>query len=351
MLSILPSEQNAEQRDSKQVFNQWFDKESSCFQCIFNDCTLTGSHGEMINNMPSFIDYLKNNGFEDKQLNKKEQEAGYLNIIAKNKRFMQTLCINNTKATELETLFAIANRFFEYCFSPATWPLFYKILKTPIDYPIARLIYSTMWYNLSGDGWRNWHSATLKTLQKKCAQGDYVTYIAGGTDIYQLLDYGIYNIKIIDPMLPTQPKYYSQGWDWLIKGAIGDELTISTKHKKLLLRRNSYQETGTLSVTDWQIFDQKTGIKIGTVTYDRRFCQQTDFLSKPGQHLLMSFNELYFLTTIDDDNWGINPQKLPKDFILHIKQLRRTIDKKMLCNMRTADASKFCFIRLGSSIN
>lgn len=420
----------AEHRGIEQIFNRWIDVNSSYFQHTFRDVDIatmaqdldaerrklfnerffayhdkinsfgkffvkTGTHPSLAmtlqennefplvakrelttifkllqNNIAGFVAYLKKCGFESEELNKKEAATYFNDVIEQHKGLMSVLFARADSVLENEYLFTVANHFFEFCFLSPTWKTFNVLLRTSQDYPIVRLLYSTIWYNLAGNGWKEWHYNTLQALQKKCLQpGTYVTYIAGGSDLYQLLNHEIYTINIIDPMLPSQPQYYSEGWAWLIRGngddgGINDELTVNTSHKKLVLKRVAYQEHGSFtatlstnevkeipqSVTTWNVYDQEAGQKLGAVTFDRRFCRQSDFNHKPGQFLLMSFNELYFATTTEPDNWGINPELFPKDFTLFVKQLRRPVTKEIVNHMRQADRSSFSFIKLGTSV-
>ncbi len=428
--ALLNGDLRAERRNADQVFDRWINKKGAYFQRVFNEvdiaenaCSLdaqrrslfnkrfytyrnklnsfgkffiaTATHPSLAmtleasndftleakqeltkifnllqNNVPGFVAYLKQCGFASEQLNEQELAVGYTDVLDQYKRLMHVLFVRDKRVVEQEHLFTVANHFFDYCFSSKTWPSFYKLLQSTKNHPIARLLYTTMWYHLAGDGWKNWHADTLNELQKRCQNGGSVVYVAGGTDLYQLLDHGIYNIKVIDPMLPSQPDYYTEGWHWLVRGGgadggIGDELVVPTKNKKLLLKRSFYQQTGFFnaklstgkgckipqSITDWQVYDQGSGRLVGKITYDRRFCQQRDFCVEPRQHLLMSFNELYFLTTNDQDGWGIQPQKLSNKFELFVKQLHRPINKHVVCHMSVADASSLNFIKLGSSIN
>jgi hypothetical protein len=421
----------AEKRLMEQVFNRWIDKTGAHFQYLFRDVNIeamsynldserrkifnerffkykgklslykdffikTGTHPVSVtalqeNNefspfakqqltiifkllqrdIGGFIRYLKKYGFACDEINKYEKDTYFNDIIEQHKGLMSVLFSKTRQKLESEYLFAVANRFFEFCFISPTWQIFSNLLNTPNDYPIVRLLYSTMWYNFAGNGWKHWHKDILQLLQKKCKKkGQFVSYIAGGSDIYQLLNHEIYNIKIIDPMLPSQPRYYSEGWDWLVKGSgvnggLKDEFTVSTKSKKLRLKRVSYHEQGSFlahlstnetkkipkSITVWDVYDQKGMRKLGIVRFDRRFCEQSDFAMVPGQNLLMSFNELYFVTSVDRDNWGIKPQKFANNFVLFVKQLRRPINKEVACHMQQADASPLNFIKLGTSIN
>lgn len=331
---------------------------------------LTRVYQLLQSNVGGFVAYLKNSGFESTMLNKQEAATYFNDVIEHHKALMSVLFARADSVLEEEYLFTVANHFFEYCFTSPTWKIFNRLLSMSRDFPIARLLYSTMWYNLAGNGWKNWHEQTLNALQEKCRQpGAYVTYIAGGSDLYQLLDHEVYTIKVIDPMLPSQPRYYSEGWDWLVHGnetdgGLNDEFNMRTTHRDLNFKRVTYNEHGSFSAklstgesqdipqstTIWDVCDQATGQKMGTLTFERRFCQQADFASKPGQQLLISFNELYFITTTENDSWGINPQKFPQNLTLWVKQLRRPVTKVVACHLRQADRAPFGFIKLGTSV-
>jgi hypothetical protein len=89
---------------------------------------------------------------------------------------------------------------------------------------------------------------------------------------------------------------------------------------------------------------------VGRITFERRFCSQRDFVLNPRRVMLMSFNELYFITSNQPDGWGIDPTALPPDFCLYIKQLRNPVTKSVMEHMKEADASSFQFIKLGTCV-
>ncbi|MFA6991187.1 MAG: hypothetical protein WC192_04025, partial [Candidatus Babeliales bacterium] len=237
-------------------------------------------------------------------------------------------------------------------------------------YPIVRMIYSIMWNYLAGHGWKDWSKSTLSVLKDLTKNGGAVVYIAGGTDIYQLLKYGIYNITVIDPVLPSQPNYYSDIWDWLVvskteNNGIGDVVNYNFGDRKIVMKRTSFNKTGSFqaelsfgkiidiiqSRTQWTVYDD-LGNELGNVIFERRFCRQDDFVKKDNSHLLISFNELYYIASNNlNDSWGIDISKIGDNFKMFVKQLQSPIDKNVLCNMQKADNSDFSFIKLGSNTN
>lgn len=74
-----------------------------------------------------------------------------------------------------------------------------------------------------------------------------------------------------------------------------------------------------------------------------------------GKTLLISFNELHFITVPPEfDGWGISPYELDKEVQLFVKQLRYPINKPIMQNMQHAALANYLylkFISLGSCIN
>lgn len=332
------------------------------------------------NNMPRFVSYLK-----DHKLNISSEDIGKtqdfdVNFVINKYRFLDRLFFSNpSKIVEKERLFAFANRCFEYCFNSPTWPDFKKYIDNNSDHELVKFLYSTMWYNLVGEGWKDWNNQALIQIAEKSKQGARVVYVAGGLDIYQLLKYGIYNIDVIDPMLPSLEKYYSsKNWEWLIKGngknnGLEDKMTFDFDGRKINLVRKKYSKNGVFvvhlsakekrkiekSVTDWMVFDENNKY-LGSVTFYRRFCDHADFIThsidkksadekKEERLILMSFNELYYaFLPKEADGWGINVKHLSEDAKIYVKQLRNPVDVDILKNIAQAEESKFKFIRLGS---
>ncbi|KKQ11641.1 MAG: hypothetical protein US22_C0019G0007 [candidate division TM6 bacterium GW2011_GWF2_36_6] len=322
------------------------------------------------NDIGKFIERLKLHGFTDELINKVESKTNFLTVINKYKNFAQLLFANSDSFLTQNYLFCVANNLFEFCFYPTTAPKFEQLLKDPENYPIVRMIYSIMWNYLAGHGWKDWSKSTLSVLKDLTKNGGAVVYIAGGTDIYQLLKYGIYNITVIDPVLPSQPNYYSDIWDWLVvskteNNGIGDVVNYNFGDRKIVMKRTSFNKTGSFqaelsfgkiidiiqSRTQWTVYDD-LGNELGNVIFERRFCRQDDFVKKDNSHLLISFNELYYIASNNlNDSWGIDISKIGDNFKMFVKQLQSPIDKNVLCNMQKADNSDFSFIKLGSNTN
>lgn len=274
-----------------------------------------------------------------------------------------------------EYLFNVGNKIFDYSFGEQTFPSFQKLLLDKQAYPLTRMLYAVAWYNLAGSGWVKWSEESLKTLKLMADQGNQIVYIAGGSDIYQMLERGIYNIVNIDPQLPSQPKYYTTEWEYLLSGkgsdhGIGDTIEFSFNDgRKIFMERTGFKLSGATfkarlankeiieiphSVTFWTITDANKNI-LGQYILDRRFCQQADFAMAPKKTLLMSFNELYFACLPDFlGGWGISPCKFPTDFSAVIKQLHNPVSRQVAVNMHIAsllNCSDFKYIALGTCIN
>ncbi len=322
------------------------------------------------NNMPRFVSYLKDHGFLSTQ--NTDQNAAMqadsqnldVNLVINKYRYLDRLFFSNpSKIVEKERLFSFANRCFEYCFHPSTWPDFKRYLDNDSDHQLVKFLYSTMWYHLVGDGWKDWNNQTLSQIAEKSRQGARVVYVAGGLDIYQLLKYGIYNIDVIDPLLPSLEKYYhSKNWEWLIKGngknnGLEDRIVFDFDGRKISLVRKKYKKNTDnkekrkieKSITDWMVVDQDDK-KLGMVTFHRRFCKHEDFIAKGQERLiLMSFNELYYAFLPKKlDGWDINIKHLPENLKIYVKQLRIPVDVDVLKNIAQAEDANFKFIRLGS---
>lgn len=329
------------------------------------------------NNMPRFVAYLKDHGFPQVQ---NDLEDSNVALVVNRYKYLDRLLFSNpSKLVEKERLFSFANRCFEYCFNPSTWPDFKKYLDNSSDHQLVKFLYTTMWYQLVGDGWKDWNNQTLIDIAEKSKQGARVVYVAGGLDIYQLLKYGIYNIDVIDPLLPSLEKYYSsKNWEWLVKGSsknngLEDKIVFDFGERKISLVRKKYSKNGVLvvhlptkekrkiqkSVTDWMVFDENNKC-LGSVTFYRRFCDHADFITHSidkkrvdenieERLVLMSFNELYYAFLPKNlGGWDINVKHLPENAKIYVKQLRNPIDAEVLKNIAQAEDAKFKFIRLGS---
>jgi len=324
-------------------------------------------YGLLENDLPGFIDFLRHHGLESNDVNTQDKAIDFHDVIKKYYGLMQLLFAHTDYIAETGYLFSSANRFFEFFFMPDTWKYGKAMLTDPALYPIARVFYATIWYYLSGHGWKHWNKACLDALKKEYDAGKKIVYIASGNDVYQLLRYGMYTIESIDPLLPSQPKFYADGWSWIVReNGIGDTIALTFDDTELELKRVEYRTYGTFkallhtgleeevqkSKTRWGIYDKKTGKQLGNWIIHRRFATQDDFIMDKTKVLLVSFNELYFLTTVTPEkSWGIDPEKFQNDCTMYVKQLRRPVTKQVALNMQAADASEFGFIALGSQIN
>ena len=286
--------------------------------------------------------------------------------VARYRKLFKLFLNHSDKYIQRERCFALANRMFEYCFGPDTNGNFCSLLMDRSLHPIAELFYATMWYSLASKGWQHWHDSCLRAIKKEYNRGKEIVYVAGGSDIYQLLKNNIFRIRVIDPLLPSQPLYYSEGWDWLVTddpSAIGDRLILNFGNKKLVMMRTRYEKTGMFaadlstaervdlpkSITTWTISEKNK--KIGYVIFERRFCDKNDFSAKPKQTLLMSFNEMYYIVVpADKSGWGIGVDQLPDNITLYVKQLRRPLNKKIMTGIVRAEETPLNFISLGSCV-
>ena len=314
----------------------------------------------------TFIKSLQKSGFTNKMLNAREDNQGINTVTKKHDNWFEILFDLEDEDERDEFLFTIANKFYEFCFYPETFEKFKKLLENKETHPIVRMFYSVMWKNLGEIGWQHWHINTLTDLRKEHDSGKEILYIAGGTDIYQLIKSGLYNIRVIDPMLPSQPKYYSEGWEWFVTGELGEEAPIPNLDKKIIMKRVEYKPTGgsfsiklstgekvkiDKSITVWHLLENNR--KIGEIVFERRLTNQDDFKANNKQAILISSNELYFIAApVDNEGWGIDPNKFDDKIKIHVKQLRNPVNKQIVCNMRyEIGQADFAFIGLGSCVD
>ena len=329
--------------------------------------------GFLESNIPGFVDYLAANKFTTAEINQadvQDMENGRLSdVYQKYRRFLESMMFHGDMKY-YSSLNGIANQFLNTVFTRRPMPIFGTFLTRLKTMRLCSFVRRSSGIIGTGE-WRSWHQNTLDNLKREYDQGKEIVYIAGGSDIYQLLKRGIYRIRNIDPLYPTQTKYYSEGWDFLAvgKGAgsgIGDRIVFDQDEfsgRKLVMRRISYKRIGTLlenveiaetnvsipkSETVWSIEDGD-GKRLGTYTLERRFCTQNDFVTGPGRALLISFNELYFIVTKNDENWGIKPELFAENFKFHVKQVRAPLSREVIMNMRAIQGSKYPN-RFGSSV-
>ncbi len=316
---------------------------------------------ELNKNFPEFVKTLINSSFVNSTAYNKYKNLTNSKIREKYKIFLKALFYHKNEQIQKKALFTLANKLFEHAYNPKTSTSFIKLASNKKYRPIIHLFHEGIWYNLSRTGWKTWHENTIKNLNK--LNKNEIVYVAGGTDIYQLINNGIYNIRIIDPMLPSQSIYYSEGWEYLIRGSIGDRITFNNKNK-IIMTRSSFKKIGkpiniklsskknfnlTKSITIWNI-KNKNGHKLGRFILERRLVKQKDFNPNDKQTFLMSFNELNFITTLEKNNWGIKPKLFSPSIKIYVKQLRNPITYEMLNNIQALQRVYKPFI-FGSAIN
>ncbi len=326
----------------------------------FSNRDINSLYYELNQDIGALVDRMQARGWRSEELNALEEKMPFQKVIDKNAQFAGILSAKKKHEAYKHQLFSLAQRMFFYLFDEG-WKKSAHFFSNPAQFPILRFFYSIIWQSLAGDGWKEWSPECIKALKLQAEDGKIVRYIAGGCDIRALLDAGIFNIEVIDPMLPTQPKYYVDDWQWLVEGQIGDRITFPSG---MQLMRASYRENGgsflakdakkqeiqiPISTITWEVRNQQ-GEVCGNVVFVRRFCNKEDFAYDKKYSLLISFNELSFITCADSDNWGINPAELNKKTVVYIKQLYKPVSARIMQNMHKADDREFSFIRLGSCV-
>lgn len=302
-----------------------------------------------------------------------ESKAGSNDLVAQFTGITQLLFSGQLAPQKIEFLFNFANRLTEWMFGPKFPDTAQRMMVDYNKHQLLRYVISVIWQRLAGHGWKEWHQESLKNIASEASSGKTVVYIAGGSDLYQLIKNGVYNIINIDPQLPTQPTYYTNDWEFLLLGNIDDKIIFNEGKTKIIMVRKSFKRTGkqfqaTLandqtiildeSETEWDLFDNNLKL-VGNYTLKRRFCNQNDFVLKSDEIMLMSFNELFYVcqAQVGDPRsrgWGIDIPSLAPTFKIFVKQLRKPMDRDMLINMHTStllNASDLGYISLGSCIN
>lgn len=330
-------------------------KTNKTFMRVYND--FDHDIGDLLN-------LFQLHGFVQGAVNKEEQGLPVEVVVQRCRSVLKTFFPIPDHKVRYQYCFNVATRMFDWCFGEKTHKNFSTILMSPEKHQLARFCHGVMWYYLVGEGWKHWHKDCLTRVVKEAKAGKEIVYIAGGNDIYQLLKNGVYNIRVIDPLLPSQPEYYSEGWSWFVEGTIGDKLDVDLGNKKrVLLKREKHEQKGTfqadlstgqmatlpLSVTHWSVYDANGKKKLGTVIFDRRFCMQDDFVYDKKKAYVISFNEMYFVAIPPRlQGWGIDVSKFDSKFAFHVKQLDKPVGKPILTNLCKSEDTPFSFILLGS---
>lgn len=318
-----------------------------------------------------FVELVKRKGLIGKLLYNDEAQKAVENVIDKYDNMIGSFILAPSKKILDQRKFAVANRFFEFCFDEKTFPYFKGLQKIDAYNPVVNMLYSVIWKNLVGKGWISWHHETIKYLKQEAAQGKTIVYFAGGNDIYQLVKNGIYSINVIDPMLgDTQSPYYIWDWEWFNKGTdknngIGDQLLFNVGSKKIVMKRERYEIHGSFdavlsnkktekvsqTTTVWGVFEDQGATKkrVGSISFERRFVTQQDLVPSPKKVYLASFNEGYYaFLPHTEGGWGLDLNSAGNDFKLSIKQLRKPLLPASIKNLVESVMDKNAVIKLGS---
>ncbi|MCK4650863.1 hypothetical protein KAT08_01685 [Candidatus Babeliales bacterium] len=313
----------------------------------------------METNFLGFVDYLIEKDFNKGSVNSEEDKISVDILLSKYGLITQIMFEQSDFFKLFKFMLAVGNRFFEFCYYDKTFPKYKNMLLDKSLYPMARFLHTVVWQYLISFGWKWWHENCLDEIKKRCDAGAQLIYIAGGSDIYMPIKRGIYNIKIVDPFLPSQERFYVQDWQWLavgndVRGGIGDEIEFVFDDKIILLKRVEYKILGRMfpilstggmvelpeSRTIWNVYDVASENKnkfLGKIIFERRFCEQSDFVSGPDKVVLMSTTEMISSIDIEESGgWGIDPYKFDENFEIFVKQLRKPISTSVLCNIRFA---------------
>ncbi|MBM3887037.1 hypothetical protein FJ364_03835 [Candidatus Dependentiae bacterium] len=300
------------------------------------------------------------------------------NLVEQFNGVTQLFFSGHSDSRKVEFMFNLANRYAEWVFGDKFSENMQRLFTDSSKHQVIRYLYSVIWQKLAGHGWKNWHQGSLTNLAREAAQGKTVVYIAGGSDLYQLIKSGVYNIINIDPQLPTQPTYYTNDWEYILLGNVNDQIIFNDSSKKIVMVRKSFNRTGKQfkavlannqtvvideSETVWDIYDTTNETKkVGNYTLKRRYCNQNDFNLRDNEVMLMSFNELHYIcqpqslgtSAPGNQGWGIDIATLSPSFKIYVKQLRNPLTRSTLTNMHMAtllNSIDLGYISLGSCIN
>ena len=314
-------------------------------------------------NPQAFVDMLLQSPLARERQNDIDLQEEIIPLSDRYTAWGKLLFYDSDPELRLHYHFCWSNRLFFYFFD-TDFKRMRALMDNPANHPVLRVLYANMHWPLVGNGWKAFNRSSLDAVVRESQQGKTIMYLAGGSDIYQLIMSGAYNIYVVDPILPTQSKYCAGTavMDLLVgEGSqfkVGDVIYFS---HGITLTRASFTKNGEPfqahcadgqdrmiqpSLTVWMVTNEQ-GDVLGQVTYDRRYCQQSDFAVDKNKVLYMSFNEMYY-PCASTKPWGIDAYKFDDDITIYVKQLSRPVNKRIMCNMYQADAAPFQFIKLGS---
>jgi len=183
--------------------------------------------------------------------------------------------------------FNLAVEFFKYLFvsDQDGKERIYEIIADKEQHAFLKVLLSFTWKILSSIGWKAWNEETLRLLKEGYDAGKRITYFAGGTDIYNLLRIGIYNFRMVDPLLSAQHRFYSDIWYVLVTPKLkgfendvmklgfsidGDEITL-VRDLENSAHCDIEPESCLGGKLFWDVF--KNGKKAREYTYDKGWFQ------------------------------------------------------------------------------
>jgi hypothetical protein len=173
----------------------------------FFDLLETGS-------FPDVLKFFIENKIFDAKTNSIELKQDTNDLIDVYTMFLEIMLDNYVEDKDAHDviLFNIAKRLFALFFE--TEKKYKEVVENGLEkknnHPFLRFCYSVMHYHLTREGWMHWSKDALDALKIDYDNGQEIVYIGGGCDICELLTYGIYNIRIIDPFLEGQVPFYTK---------------------------------------------------------------------------------------------------------------------------------------------
>ena len=91
--------------------------------------------------------------------------------------------------------------------------------------------------------------------------------------------------------------------------------------------------------TIWHIYKKNFNSRfesfVGKIIFERRLAEQSDFVMRKNDRILMSFDEMACaFDSIQMGGWGIDANKFSDDLKIFVKQFRNPLDTRMILNLQ-----------------